>query len=175
MLLKKTLLAAAALVFIGVAFAGVSPATATFQVKMKVTKDCSVVAGSGSNIDFGSQDSSATNLTGTSNISVTCAKNTPYFIGLAPANSNSAGAGVMLAQNTLPVTGNTDTVAYQLRSTAGMAGTVWGNTATGTVVGNGVAGTGNGSAQTIPVFATVPSANVTADDYLDTVTINVNF
>lgn len=178
--MNKQLFAKVALIAVSsyavAASAATSPATATFQVQLKVQKACSVIAGAGSKIDLGTQDSSAAALAGTSNISVTCSNKTPYFIGLAPVSTgDTTGAGTMLAQNASPVTGNTDAVPYQLRSATGTAGAVWGNTATSTTVGNGVQGTGSGVAQTIPVFVTVPSSNFTPDTYLDTVTVSVNF
>ncbi len=173
---KILLIAVAASLASAAAFAATNPATATFDVKLTVLKACSVLAGATSDIDFGSQDSTATNLQNSNTISVTCSKKTPYTIGLAPSNSNTAGAGVMAAQNVAPVTGNTDTVAYQLRSAAGPTGTVWGNTNTdGTTVGNGISGTGNGAAQSHTVYATVPSVNVTPDAYKDTVTVTVRY
>lgn len=173
----KNVFAKLALIAFGTCAVAASAATnsATFQVLLKIQNACTVTAGAASNIDLGTQNSSATNLTGNSNISVTCSKKTPYFIGLAPSNSNTSGAGVMAALNVAPVTGNTDTVPYQLRSTAGIGGTIWGNTATAAVIGNGVSGTGNGVAQSIPVYATAASANFTPDSYADTVTVNVNY
>lgn len=175
MLFKKTLFAVAALAFAGVASAAPNPATATFQVLLKIQKSCSVTAGTASDINLGTVDASATNLAGTSNISVNCAPKTPYFIGLSPSNANTLGAGTLSALNVAPVTGNTDAVPYQLRSASGIAGAIWGNTASSTVVGNGVSGTGNGNAQLIPVYVTAPSANFTPDSYRDTVTVNVNY
>lgn len=173
---KILLIAVAASLASAAAFAATNPATATFDVKLTVLKACSVLAGASSDIDFGSQDSTATNLQNSNTISVTCSKNTPYTIGLTPGNSNTAGAGVMAAQNVAPVTGNTDTVAYQLRSTAGLTGTVWGNTnSDGATVGNGVSGTGNGAAKSHTVYATVPNVNVTPDAYKDTVTVTVRY
>ena len=68
-----------------------------------------------------------------------------------------------------------DTVAYQLRSTAGMSGTIWGNTATSISVGNGVAGTGTGSDQNHTIYATLASANAAAGNYQDTVTVTGNY
>lgn len=160
----------------GAAMAAENPATSQFDVKMTVAAACSVAAGTASDIDFGTQDASATNLAAQNTISVTCSKGTAYTIGLTPSNGSTTGAGVMAAQNVPPVTGNTDTVAYQLRSAAGQAGAVWGNTNTsGSVVGNGVAGTGDGTAKTHTVYATVPSANVTPDAYKDTVTVTVRY
>lgn len=155
------------------AVAATSPATATFQVLMKINKACTVTAGSGSNIQLGpvaGVDSTAVNTSGTNNISVTCSKTTPYFIGLSPSNANTAGAGQMSGT----ISGNTDKVPYQLYSNAGLS-TVWGNTATSTTVGNGVTGIGTGLPVSIPVWANAPSANFTPDSYADTVTVNVNF
>jgi spore coat protein U-like protein len=151
-------------------------ATGSFQVQIEIQKSCTVTAGSGSNIDLGTVASTATNSAGSNTISVNCTKSTPFFFGLAPSASNggtNSGSGAMAS--TGGVAGNTDKVAYQLRSTAGASGTVWGNTATTSTVGNGVAGTGNGSAQSHTVYATVPSANYAADSYADTVTVTVNY
>lgn len=148
--------------------------TAQFQVLITITKSCTVVAGAGSNINLGSVAASATNTTLGSSISVNCSRLTPYYIGLAPVSTSSTtGAGTM-ASTTAPAV-NLDKVPYQLSSTPGPAGTVWGNTATATTVGNGVAGIGTGIAQSIPVYATAPSANFSADSYADTVTVNVNY
>lgn len=176
-LLPLAALALAAAAAFTCAVAAPNPATATFQVQIKINKACLVAAGAASNIDFGTQDASATALAANSTFNVTCSKNTPYFIGLAPSNANTTGLGSMAALNIAPVTGNTDSVPYQLRSAAGAAGAIWGDTATGTTIGNGVSGTGNGAAKTHTVYATIPgtSANVTPDSYADTVTIHVNY
>ncbi|CAN7345450.1 spore coat U domain-containing protein [Variovorax paradoxus] len=166
---KLSLIVAATLaVTTSAVLAATSPATATFQVLITVAKACSVVAGAGSNINFNTVDSSATNLSANNNISVTCSKTTPYNIGLLPSNNDTTGLGQMK-----PATG-ADRVAYQLRSVSA-TGPVWGSTATATAVGNGVAGTGTGVAQTIPVYATVADANVTPGAYSDTVTVQVNY
>ncbi|ENX4473500.1 spore coat U domain-containing protein [Enterobacter roggenkampii] len=159
-----------AAVLIPVANAAV--ANGTFQVLMTIQKSCSVTAGTGSDINLGSVDASATNTTGNNTISVNCSKTTPYFIGLSPSNNNTLGAGTM-ASATNPAT-NTDTVPYQLNQTSA-TGPVWGNTATAATVGNGVAGTGSGTAQTFTVYVTAASANFTPDNYADTVTVNVNY
>jgi spore coat protein U-like protein len=168
----KTMRLAAALLFasgMAVTANAASPATATFQVLLTITKACSVTAGTGSNVSLGSVTSTATNTQGTNNISVTCSKTTPYYIGLAPSNASTTGAGVMSGT----ISGNTDTVPYQLYSGTGT--TLWGNTATSTAVGNGVGNTGTGLAQSIAVYATAPGANYTPDAYKDTVTVNVNY
>jgi spore coat protein U-like protein len=168
--MKKNVFAKLALIAVGTcafaASAATSPATATFQVKMSIVKSCSVSA---SDINLGAQDSIATNIISNSTISVKCSKTTPYFIGLGVAGSTS-GAGQMLGTS-----GNTDKVPYQLRSTASMTGTIWGNTATSTVIGNGVTGIGDGTTQAHTVSVTVPDANYNIDSYVETVTVNVNF
>lgn len=174
MMFKKTLLAAAVFALGGIAFttqaATVSPATANFQVKMTILASCAVTAGSASDIQIGAAagvDSNSGSNNGTSNINVQCSDGTPYYVGLAPSNSDTTGAGIMSGTSG-------DDVPYQLRSVS-VTGPVWGNTATSTDVGNGVNGTGDGTAQSIPVFAVAPSANFKPGDYTDVVTVNVNF
>lgn len=176
MQLKTALLAAAVLATGGMAVnagAATSPATATFQVLMKINKSCSVTAGAASNIQIGPaggvDSGSAVGSSGTNNFSVSCSNKTAYNIGLQSAN-NASTAGL----GTLKGTGsNTDTLTYQLNS-GSATGPVWGN-----VVGtNTVSGTGNGTAQSYPVFATVTAATptlVSPDNYSDTVTVNVYF
>ena len=96
MLFKKTLLAVAALAFVGVAAAASNPATATFKVLMKINAACTVVAGSASDIQIGvvgGVDADSGSNSGTNNIKVTCSKTTPYNIGLTPSNASTTGAG----------------------------------------------------------------------------------
>ncbi|MFN4038658.1 MAG: spore coat U domain-containing protein [Erythrobacter sp.] len=167
-LLRAGMLASAA------SIAAASPAmanssTAQFEVRLQIQAACSVVAGAASDIDLGAQASTATALSGNSDITVNCSRNTPYFIGLLPSNANANGAGIMTAA------GSADDVPYQLRSAAGTSGTIWGNTASSSGVGNGVAGVGIGADQTIPVYVTVDSANFTPASYSDIVTVAVNF
>jgi spore coat protein U-like protein len=143
------------------------------QVSLTVTATyvnaCTVTAGAGSKINFGVVPFTATNRSASSQISVNCPSGTVYRIGLAPSNGSSTGAGVMSGTGA-----NVAKVPYQLRS-ASAAGPVWGNTATPTSTGNGVSGTGNGAARSIPVYATVASANFPPDSYTDTVTVTVNY
>lgn len=151
---------------------GTSSGAFPFTVKAAVIKSCTVLAGAASNIQIGSASGVSTDSgsnSGTNSISVTCTGGTAYYIGLTPSNNSATGAGSMSGSGA-----NTDTVPYQLRSVSAL-GNVWGNTATDISVGNGVSGTGNGVAQTVPVFAVAPSANFTPDSYADTVTVNVNY
>ncbi len=139
-----------------------------FNVTATVANVCAVSAGA--TLNFGTVASTATNLSGSNTITVACPTGTAYYVGLAPSNGDMAGAGTMKGTGSNP-----DQVPYQLRSASGMNGKIWGNTATSTQVGNGVAGNGNGSGQSLTVYATTPSANFTPDTYTDTVTINVNY
>lgn len=151
---------------------GTSSDAFPFTVKAAVIKSCTVSAGSASNIQIGPVGGVSTdsvNSSGASNIRVTCSGGAPYYIGLSPSNGSSTGAGVMSGTGS-----NTDKVPYQLRSVSA-SGNVWGNTATASAVGNGLAGTGTGGAQSVPVFAVAPSANFTPDNYADIVTVTVNY
>ncbi|MDM2935942.1 spore coat protein U domain-containing protein [Citrobacter sp. Cu233] len=147
----------------------------TFQVLMTIQKACTVTAGSASNITLGPVSTTATNTSASNTISINCSKTTPYFIGLAPSTANGGtptGSGAM--SSVANAANNTDKVPYQLNQTSA-TGPVWGNTATATTVGNGVASQGTGLQQSFTVYATAPSANFTPDDYADTVTVNVNY
>lgn len=151
--------------------AGADSVNGTFQVLVTVMNSCTLTAGSGSNINFGSLAANSGSHTNSNAILVNCSKTTPYFIGLAPSNGNTLGAGVL--KSVANSATNTDEVPYQLNQTP--TGPIWGNTATSTSVGNGVAGIGTGIDQAYNVYATVSSVNFTPDTYADTVTVNVNF
>ena len=139
-----------------------------FNVTANVQKNCSVTA---NNLAFGSIAAGAAATSGSSTMSVTCSVNTPYNVGLAPLNvASTTGAGTMKGTGA-----NTNTVTYQLYSNSGLT-TVWGNTATPTSTGNGVAGSGSGTAQSLTVYAKVTgSTDVTPDTYSDIVQVNVNY
>jgi spore coat protein U-like protein len=139
-----------------------------FLVSATVQKNCSVTA---NNLSLGSVAAGAAIASGSSTLSVTCAYNTPYYIGLAPQNvSSTTGAGTMKGTGS-----NANTVTYQLYSNSGMS-TIWGNTATTTTVGNGMSGTGTGVATSFTVYAkSTSSTDVQPDNYSDTVQVNVNY
>ncbi|QDL35984.1 spore coat U domain-containing protein [Rhodoferax sediminis] len=156
----------------GAAHAGL--ATSTFQVQMTITASCAVTTAP-TNINLGSvaAQTTAVTQTGSNTFKVNCSKSTPFYIGLAPSNANTAGAGVMSGTGS-----NGDKVPYTLYQDAGF-GTVWGNTATSLAVGNGKSGTGagmaSGNAVSFTAYAKATSADFTPDTYTDTVTVNVNY
>lgn len=121
------------------------------------------------NANLGTVAAGAAVTPGSTTIRVLCPTGTAYNIGLLPSNNDANGAGQMRGTGSNP-----DTVGYQLRRTSG-TGTVWGNTATSTSVGNGVSGTGNGGNQDYTVFASVPASNVRPDTYSDTIRVTVNY
>jgi len=178
---KKFLLAAALLATgaFGLSANAASPSTSTFQVLMKINKSCAISAGSASDIRIGDVSGvdagSAVGSTGSNSLNVTCSNLTPYNIALQSSNNAStSGEGTLKGATT----GNADTLTYQLSSVSA-SGPAWGNQGvSATAVGNGVAGVGNGTAQTYPVFAKVTSASPTSptpDSYSDTVTVSVYF
>lgn len=138
-----------------------------FTVSATVTKQCMVTATT--DIDLGTVPASATNIANNGSIAITCSNTTTYYVGLSPSNTSSTGAGVMSAGG-----GNTDKVPYQLYQDAGMT-TLWGNTATDTGAGNGIASTGTGAAKSHTVYVRAPSADFRPDSYSDTVTVVVNY
>ena len=134
-----------------------------FTVSATVSKQCNIT--SATDISFAPARATGRNLTASNTVGAACSNNTPYTIGLQPSNGNTTGNGVMTGTGS-----NTDKVPYQLSSTPGPSGTVWGNTSLNTVTGNGT-----GTTTSYPVYATVPSANYTPDSYADTVTIAVTY
>lgn len=141
-----------------------------FIVQATVVNSCEITTTN--DVNLGNYPASNKNILGSNSnaIGITCTKDAPYAIGLAPSNENQVGLGVMSGTGS-----NTDKVPYQLRSAPGLNGKIWGNTATSTNMGNGVKDIGNGLVQNKPVYVTVPSADFKPDNYSDTVTIKVNY
>ena len=144
------------------ALADASTATGNLAVSLTVASTCTVTGGS---INFGSTGLLTAALPGAGAFSVTCTNTTPYNVGL---NQGANGSSVTTRQMKGTVTGAL--VNYALYSNAG-ATTNWGNT-----TGSWVAGTGNGSSQTLTVYGVVPAQTTPAPQtYTDTVTITVNY
>ena len=142
-------------------------ATATFTVSLTLQANCSITANP---LAFGTTGVLGTAINQQTTVAVTCTNTTPYNVGLdAGGVSGSTVSSRLMAGTT---TGNTGTtVGFQLYQDAGH-GTVWGNTQ-GT---DTVAGTGNGSAQSINVYGQVPvQATPKPDTYQTTVTATVYF
>jgi len=140
-----------------------------FLVSATVQKNCTVAA---NDLTFNAVAAGTATAPGNTTLSIACTANTPYTVGLLPLNvASTTGAGTMKGETG----GNTNTVQYQLYSNSTLS-QVWGNTAAVGSTGNGVAGTGTGSAQALNVYAkTTSSTDVTPDTYTDTVQVNVNY
>jgi spore coat protein U-like protein len=141
--------------------------TTTFDVTLTIIADCTIAA---SPLSFGgSQGVLATAVNSTTNLSVTCTNTTPYNVGLSAGTvAGSTTAARLMAGTTA---GNTSTtLAFNLYQTAGA--TNWGNSQ-GT---DTKSGTGNGAAQTLTVYGTVPAQNTPQPDtYKTTITATVFF
>ncbi|MCP3707175.1 spore coat U domain-containing protein [Paraburkholderia sp. CNPSo 3274] len=142
-------------------------ATATFNVTLTLQANCSISA---TPLNFGTNGVLATALNQQTSVAVTCTNTTPYNVGLDAGTV--AGSTVTSRLMAGTATGNTGTtVAFQLYQDAGRT-TVWGNTQ-GT---NTVAGTGTGSAQSIPLYGQVPAQTTPKPDtYQTSVTATVYF
>jgi len=150
--------------------------TTTFNVRIIITKACTITAAAATDVDFGSALSTATipsNAQGS--VTAQCSALTPYTIALN-AGANAATANDVTTRrmiNTDAAVTTNNYVGYQLYSNAART-TVWGATA-GT---NTVAGTGNGLAQAYPIYGQVanPSVNNAATgNYQDTVTATITY
>lgn len=138
-------------------------ASTTFQVRIAINSVCAFSTPGATDIDFGSQPSTATNIDVSGTLTVVCTPGTAYNIAL-DAGQN-AGAGGVNARN---MSNGAALVPYQLYRDSGHS-LVWGNT----VDTNTVPGTGSGSTQNFVVYGRVPTANRPAGSYLDVVTATI--
>jgi len=140
-------------------------ATANFQVSATVNASCLVSA---SNVDFGPVTPAGTGTaTATGSITSTCSKTTPYSLAISAGSSGSVSDRKMAGS----ISGNTDTLAYNLYSDSG-ATKVWGETA-GT---NTVDLTGTGVAQTSTIYGKLPlNQYIKPDSYKDNLTVTLTY
>lgn len=171
--------------FAGAAFAlcstaqAASPQTGNLTVKIEITKDCQVNAGSSGTgagnavLDFGkvgvlNKDiPQATAATGTGSIQVQCTSGTAYDIGLDGGQAKDVNARQMKRS------AGPEGVAYQLyKDNSLQPAMAWGNT----VGVDTVHKTASGAVETYQVFGVVRSQTTPpADIYNDTVAITVTF
>lgn len=142
-------------------------ATATFQVSLTVTTDCSISANP---LAFGSANSAlaTTAINQTTSLSVTCTTGANYTLSLDKGSTTGSSVATRLLAGS---SGNAHTVQYQLYSDNSHS-TIWGDSTGGSTV----SGTGTGSAQSITVYGQVPAQTIpTADTYTSTETATVAF
>ncbi|KAB7771370.1 SCPU domain-containing protein [Xanthomonas maliensis] len=148
--------------------------TTTFNVKIAVTKACTITAAAATDVDFGSVlSTTSTNVDANGSLTAQCTALTPYNIALS-AGSNAGTANDVTTRrmkNTdASVTAN-NYIAYQLYQDLSRS-TVWGSTS-GT---NTLSRTATGLSQVYPVYGRVtnPSANNPATgSYQDTITATI--
>ena len=160
------LFSAAALLSSGLAFSGSALAEteqANFDVKLVIEGTCTITA---SELDFGTNSGSiSSNLDQESALTVTCTNGTTYNIAL----DNGNGSGANAATRKMTNTADNSTVDYSLYSDTSRS-TVWSDSAR-------VSGTGNGQAQSIPVYGRVNAGqnNVTVGNYTDNIVATIEF
>jgi spore coat protein U domain-containing protein, fimbrial subunit CupE1/2/3/6 len=143
----------------------VSTVTNTMPVKITIQNACNVTTTAPTTLDFGTQGPLVANVDSTSTITVTCTNLAPYNVGL---DAGLNGAGSISARKMI---NGVATVGYQLYSNSARS-TVWGNT----VGTDTLAGTGNGTAQSLTVYGRVPPQTTPAAGiYTDTVGVTVTY
>jgi spore coat protein U-like protein len=150
--------------------------TTTFNVRIIITKACTITAAAATDVDFGTALSTATTPSNAQgSVTAQCSALTPYTIALN-AGSNAATANDVTTRrmrNTDAAVTTNNFVGYQLYQDAGRTN-VWG----ATTATNTVAAVGNGAPQPYNVYGRVlnPSVNnAAAGSYLDTVTATITY
>lgn len=146
--------------------------TNTFDVKVQVAKACIFTTAKSADIVFDRVDvTTITDKTKSTDIQVKCSKNTAFEIALTPGNNgDTGGSGFMkLAGAATPAADQK--INYTLKKNTD--GSPWGNTPGVNVL----ASKGIGADQTFKVDAVIRGAswNVEPGDYIDTVTVTVNY
>jgi len=142
-------------------------ATTTFNVRVTITAACDISTTAPTDVNFGTQPSTATNTDNQGALNVNCTPSAPYTIALDNGQNGTDA-------NTRKMSSGTAQVPYQLyRAATRTSADVWGST-TGTG-GNTYAGTGSGTVQTVPVYGRVPSSNFPAGSYADVITATITY
>lgn len=141
--------------------------TNTFNVLLTITSACNITTTAPTNVNFGTQPSTATNVPNQGALNVNCTPLASFTIAL---DNGLNGTNV----NNRAMSNGTTLVPYQLYQTPLVStGTVWGST-TGTG-GNVYSGLGTGLNVPIPVYGNVPSTNFAAGSYTDTITATITY
>ena len=144
----------------GAALAQEAPATDNFDVTITILDTCTVDT-TAADLAFGAQFSTATDIEAQSQLAVYCTPGTEFSIALdGGTTTNDPSARAM--------TGPGGELPYQLYQDAARS-VVWGEGPNAMEDGT----TGTGAEETFEVYGLVPSANVPAGDYSDTVTVTV--
>jgi spore coat protein U-like protein len=167
--MKFRLFVTTALLGLGVASGAAQAATATttFNVRITITAACDISTTAPTDVNFGTQPSTATSVDNQGALNVNCTPSAPYTIAL---DNGQNGTDV----SSRKMSSGTALVPYQLyRAATRTAADVWGST-TG-AGGNVYAASGSGTVQTVPVYGRVPSANFPAGSYADVITATITY
>ena len=142
-----------------------SAATATGTMSVSMTLQASCTLASSSAVALGTQGVLTANTDATGTLGVQCTTSTPYTVSL------DAGAGTGATTTTRKLTAGAATVDYALYRDSART-LVWGDT----IGTNTVAGTGNGSSQSLTVYARVPAQSTPAPgSYSDAVNVTITY
>lgn len=162
---------AALLSLCSVVMAQAATATGTLTVQMTITASCTISAAT---LNFGTLPGTSVIAGATNasvNISVTCTNGSPYSIAM------NNGANASGSQRRM--TNGTSFINYNLYTDAGRTNpwTTATSSTTCTSTNSCYLGTGNGAAQSIPVYGQVPAVGSapTASTYTDTVTMTITY
>jgi spore coat protein U-like protein len=154
-------------VSVAAATAHAATATTTFNVRVTITAACDISTTAPTDVNFGTQSSTATNIDNQGALNVNCTPSAPYTIALDNGQNGTDASSRKMSSGTAQV-------PYQLyRAATRTSADVWGST-TGTG-GNTYAGTGSGTVQTVPVYGRVPSMNFPAGSYADVITATITY
>ena len=147
--------------------AGAATATTTFGVTATVLKTCSVAANP---LGFGNYTPGAGALAANTTVNVKCTKGTTFTVGLNGGTTTGGTISQRLMSN------GTDTLQYNLYTTAGFT-TLFGDGTTGSTMPG--TGTGIATAVAVTVFGSLPdnatNQNVSTGAYSDTINVTVTY
>ena len=147
--------------------ASAATATGTLRVTATLAGACAVTTRS---IDFGTGLATpiGSDIDAQGALVTTCANGVVYTLSGGVGN----GAGASFANRRMRRISGTELLNYSLYTTAART-TVWGDGTAGTAT---IAGTANGAAQTIPVYARIPAGQTApSGQYFDVITVTVTF
>jgi len=173
-ILLRTIAAAASLFCLGLTMPSVAlagTATANLTVSITITASCTINAATLTFPATPGTSLTATAVTGNSSVTVNCTNTSPYSVGMGQGANYSAGSNRMAnGANYLP---------YGLYVDSGYTHpwTTGASNSSCTTANDCYLGTGNGSAQSIPIYGQVPITGTAPvpGTYSDTVTMTITY
>lgn len=155
-------LGAASALLLSASMVSANTSSVNMAVSATVEGNCSIEVDA---LNFGSYDPLGGDVAATSEIRVTCNDNLAYNVEIGDGNTGSAAASRLMEHAT-----NETDLEYNLYTDSGHT-TVWDESATASI------GTGNGSAQAIPVYGLIPGGQtgVEAGAHNDVVAVTVRY